>query len=235
MATPLRNRLNDLATAFASGVLEAIRGISLDELLSETSKGGGRPTSLVREASTRLAARALPAAAPSGAPRSLGRGGRLARRSADDIGRVIEAIVTLLKQSPRGLRAEQIRTRLGLQAKEMPRPLKEALASGRLGKSGQKRSTTYFAKGAGSPAKAAAPAGEKAKGGKRGKKASAKRGARRAGKAAAPKRGRSTRRGARKSVARVGRKARAGRAGKRGKPAKLAKPAGKKAAPPAAS
>jgi hypothetical protein len=62
---------------------------------------------------------------------------------------VIEQIVSLLKSNPGGLRAEQIREELGLQAKELPRPLKEALDSGRLGKSGQKRATTYFVKGAG--------------------------------------------------------------------------------------
>ena len=62
---------------------------------------------------------------------------------------MVDSIVGLLKQSPKGLRAEQIRAKLGLQAKEMPRPLKEAVDGGRLGKSGQKRATTYFVKGGG--------------------------------------------------------------------------------------
>jgi hypothetical protein len=62
---------------------------------------------------------------------------------------VITRIVGLLKQHPKGLRAEEIRSNLGLLSKEMPRPLKEALDSGRLGKSGQKRATTYVAKGGG--------------------------------------------------------------------------------------
>jgi hypothetical protein len=73
----------------------------------------------------------------------------LPRRSADDIGAVVEQIVELLRQHPEGLRAEQIREALSLQAKELPRPLNEAVAAGRLGKSGQKRATTYFVKGAG--------------------------------------------------------------------------------------
>jgi hypothetical protein len=67
----------------------------------------------------------------------------------DDIEQVVERIVSLLRQSPKGLRAEQIREKLALQAKELPRPLKEALDSGRLGKSGQKRATTYYLKGSG--------------------------------------------------------------------------------------
>jgi hypothetical protein len=71
----------------------------------------------------------------------------LRRRSAKDIAGVIESIVGLLRQAPRGLRAEQIRQKLGLQSKELPRPLKEAVEAGRLGRSGQKRATTYFVKG----------------------------------------------------------------------------------------
>jgi hypothetical protein len=62
---------------------------------------------------------------------------------------MVDGIVALLKQSPKGLRAEEIRAELGLQAKEMPRPLKEAVDAGRLRKSGQKRATTYFAAGGG--------------------------------------------------------------------------------------
>ncbi len=86
--------------------------------------------------------------------------GRLARRSAADIGQVIDRIVALVKQSPKGLRAEEIRRKLDMLPKEMPRPLKEAVESGRLSKSGQKRATTYVAKGAGaaSGAGAAKPA-----------------------------------------------------------------------------
>lgn len=139
MPTSLRNRLNELASTFAASVLAAIRGASLEELLAESSSAsGGR-------GGARAASRASsPAAA---APKR--RGGRLPRRSAGDIEGVIDRIVGLLKESPEGLRAEQIREQLGLQAKELPRPLKEALDSGRLSKSGQKRATTYFAKGSG--------------------------------------------------------------------------------------
>ena len=43
-----------------------------------------------------------------------------------------------------GLRAEQIRAQLGLQAKEMPRVLREGVASKKLKSKGQKRSTTYY-------------------------------------------------------------------------------------------
>lgn len=62
---------------------------------------------------------------------------------------MIESIVELLQKSAGGLRAEQIRSALGVEAKELPRPLADALSAGRLTKSGQKRATTYFASGSG--------------------------------------------------------------------------------------
>lgn len=134
MPNALRDRLNGLASSFASSVLDVIRGVSLDQLLAESSgRGGKSPGALVR---------AAPSAGAS--PRR----GRLPRRSASDIERVVERIVGLLKRHPEGLRAEQIRDELGLDAKELPRPLKEALDAGSLQKSGQKRATTYFVKAA---------------------------------------------------------------------------------------
>jgi hypothetical protein len=152
----LRQRLNDLASSFASFVLDAIRGASLEDLLAESSGRVPRGTG-----SKRVSADGAPARR---------RGGRLPRRSEGDIAKVVENIVGLLRQTPKGLRAEQIRQKLGLQAKELPRPLKEALDSGRLAKSGQKRATTYFLKGAGGASKAS---GRGAGGGKRARRAPA--------------------------------------------------------------
>lgn len=137
MPTSLRQRLDELASSFASEVLDAIRGASLQELLGSPSGGAQH-----------VAARVVASAPPPRAARR--RAGRLPRRSAGDIAQVVESIVGLLRQTPKGLRAEEIRERLGLQAKELPRPLNEALESGRLVKSGQKRATTYFVKGASS-------------------------------------------------------------------------------------
>jgi hypothetical protein len=144
MSSSLRQTLNQLASSFAADVLSTIRSAPLEDVQAGAS-AGGRPA-LSAAASRALTAAPLPEAAASGRRR----GGRLPRRSSDDIERVVASIVFLLKQSPRGLRAEQIREGLGLQAKELPRPLKEALESGKLSRSGQKRATTYFAKAAGS-------------------------------------------------------------------------------------
>jgi hypothetical protein len=133
MPSSLHNRLSDLASSFASSLIGVIRSASLQELLAESTRGGAPPAS------------GGPVAEPKVGRR---RRGRLARRSAGHIAQVIEKIAGLLKQHPRGLRAEQIRKKLGLHAKELPRPLKEALESGRLSKSGQKRATTYSLKSA---------------------------------------------------------------------------------------
>jgi hypothetical protein len=131
---------------------------------------------------------------PAGARR---RRGRLARRSAGDISQIVDSIVSLLERRPDGLRAEQIRAELGLEAKELPRPIAEALAGKRINKQGQKRATTYFARGASPRAagKTSAPAAASGRG----------RGAK---KAAAGKRGRPAgKRAAGKTAKKAGRKA----------------------------
>jgi hypothetical protein len=71
--------------------------------------------------------------------------GRLPRRSADEIARALAKVVALVKSDTGGLRAEQIRERLGMESKEMPRVLKEGLAKKVLKSKGVKRSTTYTA------------------------------------------------------------------------------------------
>ena len=141
----LRTTIESLASEFAASVLDALRSASLDELAdvagrgAPTRRGPGRP-------------RADAAESTGAAPKRRGRGGRLGRRSAGDITRMIESIVDVLQKSASGLRAEQIRETLGVEAKELPRPLADAISSGRITKSGQKRATTYFAGGAGGAA-----------------------------------------------------------------------------------
>jgi hypothetical protein len=91
----------------------------------------------------------------------------------------VDRIVGLLGDNPGGLRAEQIRQQLGLQAKELPRPLKEGIEGGRLSKVGRKRATTYFAgsassKGQKTAATAAPRAGRRRKASASSKSAPAK-------------------------------------------------------------
>jgi hypothetical protein len=132
----LRNALHDLADTFASSVLQAIRGASLEELLGDTGggarRGPGRPTK----------SKATPA--PSATTRSR-KSGRLARRSPEQIAEALHQVVSLVKGKKDGLRAEQIRAALKMQSKEMPRVLQEGLAKKKLKSKGQKRATTYTA------------------------------------------------------------------------------------------
>jgi hypothetical protein len=133
----LRSALNDLASSFAESVVDAIRGASLQELLGETGgaprRGPGRPKGVAVAPET------------NGKPARAARSGRLPRRSLEDITKALEQVVALVKKSKTGLRAEQIRQQLDMQAKEMPRVLKEGLAKKALKSKGQKRATTYTA------------------------------------------------------------------------------------------
>lgn len=164
----LRSTIESLASHFATSVIGALRGASLDELLDVahgTAGVGSRPRGRVVAA----AAMETSAAKPARAGRPRGRGGRLGRRSATDIADMIEAIVQLLQKNPSGLRAEQIRESLGVEAKELPRPLADALEQNRVTKTGQKRATTYFA-GSGDSGGAKRRSGAPAKGGRGRKK-----------------------------------------------------------------
>jgi len=135
MPTSLQSTLNELAASFTEGVLRAIRSTSLNELVS--ANGQVRPSG--------RAARAGAAATSSPSKRPGRSSGRLPRRSAEDIAAALGQVVSLVKKHREGMRAEQIRSQLGLQAKEMPRILKEGLEKKALKSKGQKRATTYFA------------------------------------------------------------------------------------------
>jgi hypothetical protein len=123
----LRQTIQDHAAHFAEAVVQALRGASLEELMSIT---GGRavPRSVLGRGSATAGAR----------------GGRLGRRSPEDIHRTLGQIVAVLAQHPEGLRAEQLKAALQLDKRELPRPLAEGLGAGTLRKEGNKRATTYF-------------------------------------------------------------------------------------------
>jgi hypothetical protein len=136
----LRSALNDLATHFASAVLDAVKAASLDELVSGSDgraaaprRGPGRPRG--------SGASRLPGASPR--PKRTPTG-RLARRSPEQIAKAVERVVALVKKSKDGLRSEQIRAELKLDKRELPRVLGEGLAKKVLKSKGQKRATRYL-------------------------------------------------------------------------------------------
>jgi hypothetical protein len=131
MPTPLRSTLDQLAQSFANGVLAAVRGASLEDLLAESGgprRGPGRPRGTA-----------------TAGPRKKAHG-RLARRSPEDIAKTLDNVVSAVRATRgKGLRAEEIRKQLGLDVREVPRVLRAGLSAKKLHSKGQKRATTYFA------------------------------------------------------------------------------------------
>jgi hypothetical protein len=137
----LNAQLQDLARLFAEQVVEALRGTSLRELVSsgEGAVRNGRRPRVVAGGNGEPDTHSTPS-------QSKGKNGRLPRRSPEEIAKTLDKIVLLVKTHKNGLRAEEIRSKLGMQAKEMPRILKEGLAKKKLASKGQKRATTYSAR-----------------------------------------------------------------------------------------
>jgi hypothetical protein len=142
----LQTQLNQLASSFTQAVIAAIREVSLEELVAETGGLKGMPRSQAMRSPAMTGSRGrgrAPRRVTGPSRRSSSR--RLKRRSHDDIEKALGDIVSLVERKPRGMRAEQIRSELGMQAKEMPRILGEGLATRKLRKRGHKRATTYYA------------------------------------------------------------------------------------------
>jgi len=126
----LHQTIQTLASEFATGVLDIIKSGSLDDLLGESKANG---------------AHAPQRAAKSVGSKTSSKGGRLVRRSVEDIDAMAGRIVQIVRSAGKeGMRAEVLREKLGIDRKELPRPLAQALGAGWLKTTGQKRATTYF-------------------------------------------------------------------------------------------
>jgi hypothetical protein len=112
----LQSTIERLASQFAAEILAAVRSAPLEELLGDTPARTGRTRSP---------------------------GTRLPRRSPEDVIKLVDRICGLLSKAKDGLRAEAIREKLGIEAKELPRPIAQAIKDKRITKSGDKRATTY--------------------------------------------------------------------------------------------
>lgn len=142
----LRSKLDALAASFANQIIAHLQTSSLHDLIGSSDAGSaGRAVGNGRAARSTngKAAPAIPAAPITKPSR---KSGRLPRRSAEEIRATLDKIVLLVKTQKGGLRAEEIRSKLGMEAKEMPRILKEGVSTKKLTTKGQKRATTYFAK-----------------------------------------------------------------------------------------
>jgi hypothetical protein len=131
----LKSQLEELSRSFAAQIIEALHSASLHELgtTGRAVAGQRRNQAPAAEGGSRAA------------PKT-GKNGRLRRRSPEEIAKTLDKIVLLVKTHKNGLRAEEIRSRLGMQAREMPRILKEGIAKKKLTSKGHKRATTYLAR-----------------------------------------------------------------------------------------
>jgi hypothetical protein len=124
----LKAQLETIASSFASAILDAIRGASLEDLVvgagEETGRRPGRPRSVSGDGST-----TIPIKVRGGGTRY--------------IDRDVLALTGLLSTRP-GLRAEQIRAHLRWDKKTTTKAITMALNEKRVTKQGQKRATTYF-------------------------------------------------------------------------------------------
>ena len=107
------------------------------------------------------------------------RGGRL-RRSSEDLDSLASTLQSHVKENP-GQRLEQIGVAMGIDTKELKRPVQLLLEAGSLRTEGQRRGTRYFA--GGGSRKASKKRGSKTRGSKRGRKAGRRKAGKRKGAA----------------------------------------------------
>jgi hypothetical protein len=137
----LRSQLDAIASSFAKEIIAVLQGASLHDL-AFSGAGGTVGNGRTRPVGGGGGQPALLSAPPTGK----GKPGRLRRRSDEEIAAALNKIVLLVKTHKNGMRAEEIRKKLGMESKEMPRILKEGVSTKKLTSKGNKRATTYLAK-----------------------------------------------------------------------------------------
>jgi hypothetical protein len=150
----LEQMLSAAASAFVAEVLSVIKTANLGDLSETVGAVTGRK----------------PAAGKPGKAQKAG--GRLQRRTSEQLNESLDSVVSLLKSKP-GIRAEEIQSELGFDRRELPRVLLLGLSAKKLKKTGERRATKYFA-GAGGGAKQATKKAPKKTSRPRSKKTKAK-------------------------------------------------------------
>lgn len=127
-----QDEMNRTVQSFVAQISELARRAALETL--ESAFGGGS------KATGAVAAVATTNSSPrAGRPR----GGRGAKRTAEDLEALSGQVASFVKANP-GLRIEQINKELGTTTKELALPIRKLLADNVITSKGQKRSTTYF-------------------------------------------------------------------------------------------
>ena len=129
-----QNDMNHAVQGFVAQITELARRAALETL---ESAFGGKTGRVV--AAPAVAAMAPPGVVRAGRPR----GGRGAKRTAEDLEALSAKFAAFVKANP-GLRIEQINKELGTTTKDLALPIRKLIADKEISAKGQKRSTTYF-------------------------------------------------------------------------------------------
>jgi hypothetical protein len=127
--------MNHAVQGFVSQITELARRAAIGTLEAAFTGKAGR-----NNGAPAAAALASPGVSRAGRPR----GGRGAKRTAEDLEALSEKFASFVKANP-GLRIEQINKELGTTTKDLALPIRKLIADGMVSAKGEKRSTTYFA------------------------------------------------------------------------------------------
>ena len=131
-----QTEMNRTVQDFVAQISELARRAALNTLESAFDSKGGRRGG----AGAGAALIALPSNGRVGRPR----GGRGAKRTAEDLEALSQQFASFVKSNP-GLRIEQINKELGTSTKDLALPIRKLVSTGVISTKGKKRSTTYFA------------------------------------------------------------------------------------------
>jgi hypothetical protein len=134
-----QNDMNHAVQGFVAQITELARRAALNTLESAFGGGAGRSGGNRNGGSRAAIAPAVVGVARPGRPR----GGRGAKRTAEDLDVLSEKFASFVKANP-GLRIEQINKELGTTTKDLALPIRKLIADKVISAKGQKRSTTYF-------------------------------------------------------------------------------------------
>jgi hypothetical protein len=129
-----QNDMNQVVQGFVTQITELARRAALETL--ESAFGGKSGGSRGAPAAIALH---IAGVARAGRPR----GGRGAKRTAEDLAAMSDKFAAFVKANP-GLRIEQINKQLGTTTKDLALPIRKLVADKVIAVKGQKRSTTYF-------------------------------------------------------------------------------------------
>jgi hypothetical protein len=134
----LDSKIQERITSFTAELSELIRAAALEAVgdalgaTAQTKRGPGRPR---KTADTTAAA-----------PKAKKNDGKRIRRTAADLEQLMNDIHSYLKANP-GQRLEAMASGMSLSSHDMKRPITLLLEGKQLSKKGQRRGTTYTAKG----------------------------------------------------------------------------------------